>query len=98
MSKLDDEIQSFKGMLKGGGRGFLREFNNPFSTSALLYIEKAAKSVPLLWFMAGLGVEALGLAVQGMLGMDAYPLLDFLVAAIIVTALYVYQNRGDKHV
>jgi hypothetical protein len=48
--------------------------------------------------MFGVAFEAFGLGLQGMFAMDIFPLLDFLVAGTIATALYVYQNRKVKNV
>jgi hypothetical protein len=48
--------------------------------------------------MLGISIEALGIGVQYMFGMDAYPLIDFLVAGIVFTAMYVYQNRRTPDV
>lgn len=72
------------------------EFDNPFARKVKLYVGEICKSVPLTWFMFGVTFEAFGLGIQGMFGMDTYPLLDFLVAGIVVTALYVHQNRKVK--
>jgi hypothetical protein len=74
------------------------EFDNPMARQVVLYLREICKSVPLTYFMLGVSFEALGLGLQGMFGMDTYPLLDFLVAGIIATALYVYQNRKVKNV
>ena len=98
MSKLDDEIKSFTTPLKNLGRDMLNEFDNPTATAVKMFIERAAQSQSLMWFMLGIGIEALGLSIQAMLGMDSYAILDFLVAAIIVTALYVYQNKRRMNV
>jgi hypothetical protein len=46
--------------------------------------------------MLGMSVEAGGLYLQAAFGMEAYSLLDFLVAAILATALYIYQNPKVK--
>jgi len=72
------------------------EFDNPFARQVKLYVGELCKSVPLTWFMFGVTFEAFGLGIQGMFGMDTYPLLDFLVAGIVATALYVHQNRKVK--
>lgn len=93
MSKLDDEIKSFTTPLKNLGRDMWNEFDNPTATAVMLFVERAAKSQALMWFTMGMGIEALGLSIQSMMGMDSYATLDFLVAAIVATALYVYQNR-----
>jgi hypothetical protein len=74
------------------------EFDNPMARQVVFYLREVCKSVPLTFFMFGVAFEALGLGVQGVFGMDTYPLLDFLVAAIIATALYVYQKRSAKDV
>jgi hypothetical protein len=74
------------------------EFDNPIARQVVFYLREICKSIPLTYFMLGVSFEALGLGLQGMFGMDTYPLLDFLVAGVIATALYVYQNRKAKNV
>jgi hypothetical protein len=74
------------------------EFDNPMARQVVLYLREICKSVPLTYFMLGAAFEALGLGIQGMFGMDTYPLLDFLIAGVAATALYVYQNRKVKNV
>jgi hypothetical protein len=72
------------------------EFDNPTARQVALYVRETCKSTPLTWFMFGVAFEAFGLGIQYMFAMDVYPLLDFLVAGIIATALYVHQNRKVK--
>jgi hypothetical protein len=98
MSKLGDEIAGFKDMLKGGGSGIVREFNNPYSSTVLTHVRTICKSQPLTYFMLGMSVEALGLSLQFMFSIDAYPILDFIVAGFAALALYAYQNPRKKHV
>jgi len=98
VTKLDDEMAEFKRVLKGGGRGLIREFNNPFSSSVVTYVQSICKSPYTTFFMLGLAIEALGISIQYMFAMDAYPILDFLVAGGIALALYAYQNPGKKNV
>jgi hypothetical protein len=98
VTKLDDEIAEFKLLLKGGGKGLIREFNNPFSTSVVMYVKSVCKSPITTYFMLGVAVEALGLSIQFMFTMDTYPVLDFVVAGVIALALYAYQNPGKKDV
>ena len=96
MSKFDDEMKGVGTALKNTWWWLVYEFDNPFARQVVFFVKTLGKSEPLLWFMFGIAVEALGLGVQAMLAMDIYPLLDFLVAGIVVTILYVYQNRGKK--
>jgi len=92
MSKLDDEIRGFKDAVKSGGVGLVGEFNNPTSTTVVMIARKICLAPALPWFLLGMSVEALGLSLQYMFGMEAYSLLDFLVAGILATTLYIYQN------
>jgi len=96
MSKFDDEMKGVWSALKNTWWWFVHEFDNPFARQVVFFIQTLGKSNSLMWFMFGIAIEALGLGVQAMMGLDIYPLLDFLVAGIVVTILYVYQNRGKK--
>lgn len=84
------------GVFKRGYQWIVFEFDNPTARQVKLYLGEVCKSQPLTYFMFGVTFEAFGLGVQGMFGMDTYPLLDFLVAGIVTTALYVYQNKKVK--
>jgi len=96
MSKLDDEIVGFKNILKGGGKGIAREFDNHLSSSVAMHVRSLCKSTATMYFLLGMSVEAFGLSVQYMFAMDAYPILDFLVAGFVALALYAYQNPKVK--
>lgn len=96
MTKLDDEIKGFRDAVRGGGVGLVREFDNPFSSSVVTLTKKVCSAPALPWFMLGMSVEAGGLFLQAAFGMEAYSLLDFFVAAILATALYIYQNPKVK--
>ena len=73
-------------------------FDNPMARQVVLYLREWCKQPAITWFMFGVAFEAVGLGIQGMFAMDTYPLLDFLVAGIVATALYVYQNRKVPNV
>ena len=79
-------------------QSLVAEFDNPLARQVVSFLRNGCKQPSLTWFMFGIAVEAGGLGIQGMFGMDLFPLLDFLVAGIIATALYVYQNRKVKNV
>ena len=79
-------------------QAFVAEFDNPLARQVVSFMRNGCKQPSVTWFMFGIAVEAGGLGIQGMFGMDLFPLLDFLVAGIIATALYVYQNRKVKNV
>ena len=79
-------------------QAFIAEFDNPLARQVVSFLRNGCKQPSVTWFMFGIAVEAGGLGIQGMFGMDLFPLLDFLVAGIIATALYVYQNRKVKNV
>ena len=46
-------------------------------------------------FLLGMGIEALGLAIQFALGLPAYPILDAIVVGVFVLALYYFKRKGD---
>ena len=44
-------------------------------------------------FMLGMGIEAAGIAIQQALGIPVYPIIDALVAVVIIGLLVWYQRR-----
>jgi hypothetical protein len=45
------------------------------------------------WFVAGMVMEAFGLALQSAMGFPTFPGLDFLVGAVIMMFLFYYQRK-----
>jgi len=97
-TKLEDEMNSVKKGFRGGVDRFILDLDNPFSASIMRFASRILKSVPLTWFMAGMAIEAIGLAIQFGVGMPTYPILDFAVAGVIAVVLYLYQKRTSINV
>jgi len=52
-------------------------------------------------FLFGMGVEALGIAIQAVLGVAAYPVLDVITVGVVIIVLAWYQGKNrvkqDSH-
>ena len=94
MTKLDDEISGVMKSLKNWRTLVSDAFaDNPPPAFIMLTIDKLVNSGGLTWFLAGMSIEALGLAVQVFLRVDTYPILDGIVAGVLALGLYAYQGR-----
>ena len=48
------------------------------------------------WFFLGMATEALGIAIQDMLGWPYYPVIDFLIGVIIGMFLLYWQAKHPR--
>lgn len=97
MTKLDDEISSVKKVVGGAGR-FVRDNVDAAAPHWLIrIIRNILDDDRTPWFMIGMAVEALGITMQFVLKMDAYPSLDFIVGgALGIGLLYFQGKRAEK--
>lgn len=93
MTKLDDEIGSVKKVVWGAGR-FVRDNIDDAAPHWLIrLVRNIVDDDRTPWFMIGMAVEALGITVQFMFKMDAYPTLDFIVGGALGIGLLYFQGR-----
>jgi hypothetical protein len=93
MTKLEEEIGSVRKVVYGAG-GFVRDNIDAAAPHWLIRIVRnIIEDDRTPWFMIGMSVEALGITVQFMLKMDAYPTLDFVFGGALAIGLLWYQGK-----
>ena len=97
MTKLDDEISGVIKSIKNWRTLVSDSFaSNPPPAFIVSTVDKLIRSDGLTWFLAGMSIEALGIAVQVFMRIDTYPILDGIVAGVLALGLYVYQGRTKQ--
>jgi|WetSurMetagenome_2_1015567.scaffolds.fasta_scaffold01641_4 hypothetical protein len=69
--------------------------SEPFGQKGRRIISSVFTDERTIPFLLGMGIEALGLAIQFALGLPAYPILDAIVVGILVAGLYYFQRKRN---
>lgn len=97
MTKLDDEISGVIKSIKNWRTLVSDSFaSNPPPAFIVSTVDKLIHSDGMTWFLAGMSIEALGIAVQVFMRIDTYPILDGIVAGVLALGLYAYQGRLER--
>jgi hypothetical protein len=97
-SKLDEEIAAARDF--GGNAVASLKFN--ITANAPTWVTKPVGIIltddrtPA--FLLGMGIEAAGIAIQSALGFPVYPLIDGIIACVLVLILVWYQKKNLKKV
>ena len=97
MTKLEEEIGSVRETVTNAA-GIFRDNIDAAAPHWLIRIVRAIiEDGRTPWFMLGMAVEALGITIQFMVGMGAYPIGDFIFGgALAIGLLYWQGKRAEK--